>query len=65
MVKQSVVMDSVQAMKPMITALMIVFPLVNVQLAKLLTAMALMNAGQKAGLVMASQTVKINSMVQI
>ena len=42
---------------------MIVYLQVNVLMAKLLTAMAVVNAGQKAGLVMVLLIVKISSMV--
>ena len=65
MAKQSVVMVSAQVMKPMKPAQMIVCLQVNVQMDRYLIVMEQMNAGQKAGLVMASQTVKISSMVQI
>jgi len=65
MVTQFVVMASAQVMNPMKLVQMIVCLQVNVQMDRYLIVMEQMNAGQKAGLVMASQTVKINSMVQI
>tara|TARA_B100000315_G_scaffold226518_1_gene233507 strand:+ start:470 stop:667 length:198 start_codon:yes stop_codon:yes gene_type:complete len=60
---QFVVMVHVMVMKLMKLVQKIVMHPVNVVLAKLLTVMAVVNAGQKAGLVMVLLIVKISSMV--
>jgi len=64
MVLQNVVMEIAQVMKPMMIAQKTVCLQVNVQMDRCLIAMAVMNAGQSLGLVMALKTVKINSMAQ-
>jgi len=63
MLTQFVVMVHVMVMNTIKHAHQIAMHLVNVMLVKYLTVTVAMNAGPKAGLVMASQIVKISSMV--
>ena len=59
----NVVMALVTAMKTVKVVLLTVANVAHAPRAKYLTVMAAMNAGQSLGLVMASQIVKISSMV--
>ena len=59
----SVAMAAATVTRHIIHVLRIACLQVNAQMDRCLTVMAVMNAGPKAGLVMALQTVKINSMV--